>query len=80
VTGNTTSLQTDFDTTTDVTISVFTVALRKVQERTFTQIAPGGSITLGLTDDHGTLLANGLYYVAIEAQGERFITKLLVLR
>jgi hypothetical protein len=63
-----------------VTIGVFTVAFRKVQERTYTQVTPGASITLDLTDDHGTLLANGLYYVVIEAQGEKFTTKLLVLR
>ena len=79
-TGNTVYLETGFDSTTDMTASIFTIAFRKVQSTAFTQVPSGSSITLDLTDNNGNRLANGIYYVVVEAQGERFTTKLLILR
>jgi hypothetical protein len=64
----------------NVRVQIFTTAFRMVQEETFQQVSPGEVITLTLTDKFGNPLANGLYYVVIEAQGKRWITKLLVIR
>jgi hypothetical protein len=48
-----------------VKVKVFTVSFRKVFERDYGQIAPGQLITLPTTDNSGSNLANGLYYVEI---------------
>jgi hypothetical protein len=64
----------------NVKVGIFTTAFRLVQTETFQQVSPGEAITLTLTDKFGNPLADGLYYVVIEAQGKRWITKLLILR
>jgi len=64
-----------------VTIEVFTLAFRKVNEITLFNVPAGLSdIALPLTDGEGTPLANGLYYVMVQTSQNRFIVKLLVLR
>jgi hypothetical protein len=61
-------------------VQIFTTAFRLVQTETFQLVPPGEAITLTLTDKFGNPLADGLYYVVIEAQGKRWVTKLLILR
>ncbi len=67
-------------TLSKVTVKIYTTAFRLVQEEPFPQVLPGEAINLTLTDKWGNQLANGLYYVVIEAQGNRWVTKLLTLQ
>ena len=65
----------------DVSVKLFTTAFRKVQE---TDIPNQGPLPLDvpllLRDQHGIPLANGLYYIVVTAEGNRSVTKLLVLK
>lgn len=71
----------DLDRTSDLTVGIFTIAFRKVQEKTFLAVGPGlTDLTLPLTDKVGIPLANGVYYVVLETGTERSIQKLLILR
>lgn len=63
----------------DVTIQLFTIAFRKVQETTYRSV-PYGPLKINLVDDWGNPLASGLYYVVIEVGNERNVVKLLLLR
>jgi hypothetical protein len=68
-----------------VKIKVFTVAFRMVFEKDYGQVAPGQLITLPTTDNRGTPLANGLYYVQVSTtQGlytpSKYIAKWLIFR
>jgi hypothetical protein len=64
-----------------IRISLYTAAFRKVNETTLGPLPAGTTkVTLNLTDRFGTPLANGLYYVVVHVNGQRFTTKLLVLR
>lgn len=63
----------------DVTVRIFTIAFRKIQEEVFPQ-QPFGPITIQLKDQEGTLLANGLYYIVVDVLGQRSILKLLIIR
>jgi hypothetical protein len=71
----------------NVTVQIFTIAFRKVQEIPFTNV-PAGTVSFSLTDRYGTPLASGLYYVVITttpsgATGQspkRSVGKLLLLR
>jgi hypothetical protein len=63
-----------------VRIQVFTVAFRKVRDRTFPVTNSGTSLEITLTDNWGKPLANGLYYVAAWTPRGRSIGKLLILR
>ena len=56
------SLKTD----DQVDIKFFTIAFRKVNEYQTPQLPPGTyDLPLALTDNWGTTLANGLYYVVV---------------
>lgn len=63
----------------DVTVRIFTVAFREVQVVTAAQVM-GNRMTISLTDKTGNSLANGLYYFGIEADGQKWIVKVLLLR
>jgi hypothetical protein len=64
-----------------ISISLYTTAFRKVNEMVLGQLPAGTSnIPITLTDMSGKPLANGLYYVVVEINGQRSITKLLVIR
>jgi hypothetical protein len=63
-----------------VKVELFTVAFRKVNELTFSQVPAGGTVSIPLTDKKGTPLASGLYYVVVTTDQGRTILKLLVLR
>jgi hypothetical protein len=65
----------------DVTIQIFTVAFRKVEEHTFISQPAGLPLSLILNDTWGNPLASGLYYVTVNVNGtNRSILKLLLLR
>lgn len=63
-----------------VEVSVFTVAFRKVNHLNLPGVEPGQSLPLPLADQWGNPLASGIYYVVAQAQGNRWILKLLVIR
>jgi hypothetical protein len=62
----------------DVTVKIFTIAFRKVQETTFPQVPSGTAVTLALTDRWGTPLANGLYYLVVQTSTGKSVGKLLI--
>jgi len=64
----------------DVTVKIFTIAFRKVQENTYHQLPNGTDVPLNLTDKWGKPLSSGLYYVAVQTTQGRSIGKLLILR
>jgi hypothetical protein len=66
--------------TSDVSVWVYTLSFRKVQQKTFLQVAIGSEMPIELTDNWGSRLANGLYYIRVEAGGKSWTAKLLVLR
>jgi hypothetical protein len=67
------------DVPSDVTLQVYTVAQRKVQEVRYPHVMPNEGVTLDLLDKAGIHLANGLYYVVAITPEHRWTVKLLVL-
>ena len=64
-----------------VRVQIFTVSLRKVKDMTFPNQPVGTStVSMDLTDNAGYPLANGLYYVVVQTNPNRWVEKLLVLR
>jgi hypothetical protein len=63
----------------DVTVQIFTVAFRLVQQETFRQIPVGTDVQIELKDGTGMPLASGLYYVVVTIDGKRKIGKLLII-
>ena len=62
-------------------IEIFTLAFRKVNEITLSNVQAGlTDLGLPLTDKEGNPLANGLYYVVVTTKSGRYTGKLLVLR
>jgi hypothetical protein len=74
------SLQVPLTQASEVSVEVYTLSFRKVQQRNFPQVAVGSFLTLELKDQWGNKLANGLYYVFVHAQGRQWTVKLLILR
>ena len=65
----------------DVTVKLYTIVFRMVQEKTFPSVPAGtGNLTLELKDKWGSRLANGLYYVRVQAGPQKTILKLIVAR
>jgi hypothetical protein len=65
--------------TADVQIQVYTSAFRRVNSLSFTNVTPGTPLPIPLTDRFGNPLANGVYYLVVQAQGKHWVIKLLVL-
>ena len=63
----------------DVSVKVYTLNFRRIIEKAYPHVFVGTDLPLDLQGDRGETLANGLYYIVIEAQGHRWVTKLLVL-
>jgi hypothetical protein len=64
-----------------ITFKLLTVAFRKVRETSLDNVQPGLVQTqLDMVDDHGTPLANGLYYLVINAPQGRLVGKIINLR
>jgi hypothetical protein len=74
------TLNPDLSGTSDVTVSIFTSAFRKVNTEKFQQVLAGATVTVILTDRTGKPLADGLYYVVVETRQGRSILKLMILR
>ena len=64
----------------EVKLQVFTIVFRKVFERTFPQVPAGGEVTWNGTDNGGSSLSNGIYYVVVTSNGQKSVSKLLVLK
>jgi hypothetical protein len=78
-TSSTTNIQLPMTNMTNVTVQMFTVSLRQVRVVHVPQVA-GNTLTVQLTDKSGVSLANGLYYFIIHANGQKWMTKLLILK
>jgi hypothetical protein len=61
-------------------VEVYTLAFRKVQDKTYPSLPSGTAVTLSLTDKSGHPMANGIYYVEVTTVNGRSIGKLLILR
>ncbi|HTA76301.1 MAG TPA: T9SS type A sorting domain-containing protein [bacterium] len=79
-TGSQVHLSLPLRTPGNVKIQVYTIGSRKVRECDFQNYPVGQDVLLTLTDDGGTTLANGLYYVRVTTPGTSRIIKLLVIR
>jgi hypothetical protein len=79
VTSSTIHLQLPLDNETDVKVQIFTISFREVQTIDVPQVM-GNTLTIQLIDKGGMSLANGLYYFVIHANGQKWMTKVLVLR
>jgi hypothetical protein len=66
--------------TADVTVQIFTVAFRLVQQKMFELVLAGTDVQIDLKDKSGQPLASGLYYVVVMVDGKRTVSKLLVLK
>jgi hypothetical protein len=62
-----------------VDIGVFTTSFRKVNHLQL-QGTPGQPLVLPMEDEWGHSLADGIYYVTAQAQGQRWVLKLLVIK
>jgi beta-glucanase (GH16 family) len=65
----------------DVHVSIFTLAFRKISDQIFSQ-QPAGlqQLTLSVVDKNQTALANGLYYIRVATSSGQKTIKLLILR
>jgi hypothetical protein len=79
VTSSTANLQLPMTNATDVKVQIFTIAFREVKIVTEAQVM-GNTMTVSLIDKVGMQLANGLYYFVIQADGQKWINKVMVLR
>lgn len=79
VTSDNASIQLPSNDMTNVKVQIFTIAFREVQSKIYTQVS-GNILALVLADKTGHNLANGLYYVVVEQNGNRWIDRLLVLK
>ncbi len=66
--------------TANVRVEIFTIAFRKIRELSFQAVPEGTDVEVDLRDRSGFLLANGLYYVCVQANGRRQVMKLLLFR
>jgi hypothetical protein len=80
VSGPTVSIQLPLKKTSDVIVKIFTLAFREVATQEVFQAQVGVDMTVSLVDKSGVTLANGLYYFEIEANNQRWINKVLVIR
>jgi hypothetical protein len=62
----------------DVTVEIFTVSYRKISGKTLKNIAPGTPVLISPISG-GAAPANGIYYVVVEAQGNKWAKNLLIL-
>ncbi len=63
----------------EVTIEIFTISFREIATVQVSQVV-GNTVLVPLYDKRGTAFANGLYYFRVTVDGQKYITKLLVLR
>ncbi len=73
-------LHVPFSGAADVQVELFTAAFRMVQQKSYTNWPSGTDLPLVLTDKEGMALADGVYYWVVQAQGNRWTVKFLILR
>jgi hypothetical protein len=66
--------------TADITVQIFTVAFRLVQQQIFPEEPLGADVKIDLKDKNGKPLASGLYYVVVSIDGKKTVGKLLLMR
>jgi hypothetical protein len=69
-----------FTGVSDVKVQVYTLAFRKVQEKTYKGLVAGQDCQIRMTDTWNNPLASGLYYVVVTSNSGRTIGKMLILR
>jgi len=79
VNGSTVNIKMPVMNALNVKVQIFTIAIREVETVNVPQVA-GDSLLVQLVDKSGMSLANGLYYFVIQADGQKWIDKVLVLR
>lgn len=79
VTSDSLSIQLPVSNSTNVSVAVYTVAMRQVKTVSVPQVF-GDTMTVQAIDKAGIKLANGLYYFMIQANGQKWMSKVLVLR
>jgi len=79
VTSSTTNIQLPITNVANVEVQMFTISFREVRTIDIPRVM-GDSLTVQLMDKNGVNLANGLYYFVIHADGQKWMTKVLVLR
>lgn len=79
VTSSSATIQLPEANATNVKIQIFTIAFREVQTIKVAQVV-GQTIQVPLVDKSGMPLADGLYYFVIQANGQKWTNKVLVLR
>jgi hypothetical protein len=79
VTGDTTTIGFSSVTNSNVSVKIYTVAMRLVQTINLGQVNTGNA-TVRLIDKSGAKLADGLYYFQVQANGASWTLKVLVLR
>jgi hypothetical protein len=81
VTGSTVKILPPYYTgVSNVRVEVYTLAFRKIIERTYDSLPAGTDISMELVGLTGNTLANGVYYVVVTVDGMHATGKLLVLR
>ena len=63
----------------NVRVEVYTLAFRKIVEKTYDSLPEGTAISMELVGRTGNTLANGVYYVVVTVDGMHATGKLLVL-
>jgi hypothetical protein len=64
---------------TNVKVQMFSISFREVRTINVPQVT-GNTLRVSLMDKSGVSLANGLYYFAININGQKWIDKVLILR
>ena len=69
------------DNSSWVHIEIFTTAFRKVNQVDLSNLSAGAQlVSIPLTDNHGSPLANGVYYIVVVNQQGRAVGKLLIIK
>jgi len=69
----------NLDAQSDVRVQIYTLAFRKVEDKTVPHVPAGlSNLPIPLVDRWGKTLANGLYYLVVTANGKRWVLKLLI--
>jgi len=79
VTSSTTSIQLPVNDATNVKVQIFTVAMRQVQTINIPLVF-GNTLTVQMVDKSGISLADGLYYFVIQANRQKWTSKVLLLK
>ncbi len=78
-TGDSTTIALPMATASQVSVQIYTVAMRLVRTINVGQVN-GENVTLRLVDKGGVQLANGIYYFRVQANGQGWTVKVLILR